>query len=197
MRMILMKPGRRTVPAWESDEEEAPPRSYAYYPSYEWPPSQRCEAKNRSGERCRKYALRMGRYCRWHARNPHHRANLRKDAEMVQDLRALARDAKVALDSAKTDLQVAAPVAVRELVRLVEDPDTSPSVRARVAEVLLKHSGASLERVQVDLDATVSAVDREAERKAAIERVHAQLDRLRDAALPDPLAEAVIENGDG
>ena len=113
---------------------------------------------------------------------------------MVQDLRALARDAKVALDSAKTDLQFAAPVAVRELVRLVEDPDTAPSIRARVAEVLLKHSGASLERVQVDLDATVEAVDRDAERKAAIERVHAQLDRLRDAALPDPSEEGVIED---
>ena len=196
MRMILMKATRRTVPVWGSDDEEAPPRAYAYYPRYEWPPSQRCEAENRSGGRCRKYALRMGRFCKWHARNPHHRANLRKDAEMVQDLRSLARDAKVALDSAKTDLQFAAPVAVRELVRLVEDPDTAPSVRARVAEVLLKHSGASLERVQVNLDATVAAVDRDAERKAAIERVHEQLDRLREAALPAPPDEGALNGSD-
>ena len=188
-----MKTGRRTVPAWGSDGDEAPPRSYAYYPRYEWPPSQRCEAQNRSGERCRKFALRMGRFCKWHARNPHHRANLRKDAVMVQDLRAMARDAKMALDAARQDLQYAAPVAVRELVRLVEDPDTAPSVRARVAEVLLKHSGASLERVQVNLDATVAAVDRDAERKAAIERVHEQLDRLREAALPAPPDEGAVD----
>ena len=193
MRLSPMKVGRRTVPIWASDVDEAPPRSYAYYPRYEWPPSQRCEAKNRSGQRCRKYALRMGRFCKWLARTPHHRANLRKDAGMVQDLRALARDAKVALDSAKTDLQFAAPVAVRELVRLLEDPGTAPSVRARVAEVLLKHSGASLERVQVDLDATVEAVDRDAERRAAIEPVHEQLDRLREAALPAPLDEGAVD----
>ena len=58
--------------------------------------------------------------------------------------------------------------------------------------MLLKHSGASLERVQVDLDATVEAVDRDAERKAAMERVHAQLDRLRDAALPETSEDGVI-----
>ena len=44
--------------------------------------------------------------------------------------------------------------------------------------------------------APVEVVDGDAERRAAMDRVNAKLDQLRDAALPDPSEEEIVEDSD-
>ena len=48
----------------------------------------------------------------------------------------------------------------------------------------------------VDVYAPVEVVDGDAERRAAMDRVNAKLDQLRDAALPDPSEEEIVEDSD-
>ena len=194
---------RRTIPEWRNDDDEAPPRSRPdrRLPKNRWPPSQRCIAHNRSGERCRKFALRGGRLCKWHSRGTY-AENRKREVAVVQDVRELVKASKAAMENAQVDLRAAAPEAVRCLRSLVNDPDASPSVRARAAEILLKHSGVSMERSTLEIETRVVESDSRQSSMELIERrlealAVAQAQQVDDADGDSHVVEAEPARGDG
>lgn len=79
------------------------------------------------------------------------------------------------VELAQRDLREAAPKAVAMLLETIEDERAPRAARVRAAELILRASGASLERVDVTVGLVAPVVD-------AAEVIAARLDRLAAAA---------------
>ena len=92
----------------------------------------------------------------------------------------VARDARALAKEVHAKLHEYAPDALRTIKALADDPDISPAVRLKASEILLRHSGLSLEKSgDVNLTVNLSAPN-------AAEVVRTRLDRL--AATPPVIA---------
>jgi hypothetical protein len=150
------------------------PAERTRYRADRFPPSVRCHYRRADDSRCKKWAVRSGKWCRFHQLNARHFELKREETQMAQAVASVVQAALGSVELAQRDLREAAPRAVAVLVATIEDESAPRASRVRAAELILRASGASLERVDVTLGLAPVA--------DAAEVVRARLDRLAAAA---------------